>query len=139
MKIYLKLTLLVLIFSINSSCNQNQSKKPTDMTAKVLKHIVLFKFKEEAKKEDVDRLNKAFNELPEKINVIKDFKWGINDSPEDLHQDFTHCYVLTFQSEKDRDEIYSPHEEHQAFVAMLQPHLEKVLVVDFWAHSAGTY
>ena len=57
---------------------------------------------------------------------------GLNDSPEDLHQGFTHCYMLTFKSEEDRDSIYTPHPKHQAFVASLQPHLDKVFVVDYW-------
>ncbi len=109
------------------------------MSEKVLKHIVLFKFNDTSSAEDVDQLNRAFNALPKKIDVIKDFKWGINDSPEEFHQDFTHCYILTFSSESDRDDVYSPHEAHQQFVAQLKPHLEKVLVVDFWALPADTY
>ena len=39
---------------------------------------------------------------------------------------------MTFQSEQDRA-VYLPHPAHQAFVAMLSPHLEKVLVIDYWA------
>ena len=72
--------------------------------------------------------------MPEAIPVIKDFEWGINDSPEDFHQGFTHCYLLTFASEEDRDSIYAPHPQHQAFVKSLEPHLEKVFVVDYWTN-----
>ena len=50
---------------------------------------------------------------------------GLNDSPEDFHQGFTHCYMLTFHSEKDRDSIYTPHAKHQEFVASLQPFVRK--------------
>ena len=99
---------------------------------KLLRHMVIFKFKDEAPQEEVDKINKAFYGLSESIPVIKDFEWGLNDSPEDFHQGFTHCYMLTFASEEDRDSVYSPHPEHQAFVASLQPHLEKVFVVDYW-------
>ncbi len=101
---------------------------------KVLRHVVLFKFKDESSEEDINRLNEAFNALPNAISVIKDFEWGINDSPENFHQDFTHCYMLTFASEKDRDTIYTPHKDHQAFVASLQPHVEKVFVIDYWTN-----
>ncbi|MCA9181727.1 MAG: Dabb family protein, partial [Planctomycetales bacterium] len=45
---------------------------------------------------------------------------------------FTHCFLLTFKSEADRDS-YLPHPAHRAFGAALKPHLEKVLVVDYWA------
>lgn len=99
----------------------------------LLRHLVLFKFKNAAGKEEVERLNYSFNALPEHILVIKPFEWGLNDSPENLHQDFTHCYMITFSSEKDRDSVYTPHPKHQEFVASLEPNLEKVFVVDYWA------
>jgi len=34
-------------------------------------------------------------------------------------------------NEKDRDSTYTPHPSHQAFVASLQPHVEKVFVIDY--------
>lgn len=110
------------------------SMEKTEKKEKVLRHVVIFKFKEESSAEEVNKLNEAFNALPAAIPVIKDFEWGLNDSPEDLHQDFTHCYLLTFASKEDRDAVYTPHPQHQAFVASLQPHLEKVFVVDYWTN-----
>ena len=104
----------------------------TDMPEQVLRHVVIFKFKDDAPAEAVEKINMAFNALPEAIPAIKDFEWGLNDSPENFHQDFTHCYMLTFHSENDRDSVYTPHPQHQAFVKSLQPHLEKVFVVDYW-------
>ncbi len=108
-------------------------EKPTKKE-KLLRHVVIFKFKDSASEADVNRLNEAFNELPKAIPVVKDFEWGLNDSPENFHQDFTHCYLLTFESEEDRDSIYTPHPKHQEFVASLGPHLEKVFVVDYWTN-----
>jgi hypothetical protein len=99
---------------------------------RILRHVVLFKFKDESSEEDINKLSEAFNALPNAISVIKAFEWGINDSPENFHQDFTHCYLVTFASEEDRDSIYTPHPQHKAFVASLQPHVEKVFVVDYW-------
>ncbi len=29
--------------------------------------------------------------------------------------------------------VYLPHPEHTAFVNLLKPHLEKAVVVDYWA------
>ena len=110
-----------------------QMEKP-EKKEKVLRHVVLFKFNDDSSAEDVNKLNDAFNALPAAIPVIKDFEWGINDSPENFHQDFTHCYLLTFDSEEDRDSIYTPHPQHQAFVASLGDHLEKVFVVDYWTN-----
>lgn len=137
---------LIFVNFIFISCKEDITQKQRDSEKKefkmeklakkqkVLRHLVTFKFKEKSNKEDVDRLNKAFNALPNAISVIKDFEWGINDSPENLHQGFTHCYLLTFASEEDRDSIYTPHAQHQAFVASLKPHLEKVFVIDYWTN-----
>ena len=100
----------------------------------VLRHVVIFKFKDETSLEQIEKLNSSFAELPKHISAIQDFEWGLNDSPEDLHQGFTHCYLVTFHSEEDRDNFYTPHPKHQAFVASLQPHLEKAFVVDYWAN-----
>jgi hypothetical protein len=82
---------------------------------KALRHVVLFKFKDESSAEDVQKVVDTFMELPSKIDVIQDFEWGTNNSPEGLAQGFTHCFFVTFKSEEDRD-IYLPHPEHKAFV-----------------------
>ncbi|NAS13334.1 Dabb family protein [Poritiphilus flavus] len=131
-----------------SSCKEKQPENPennvevamkeetSEMKSKerLLRHVVIFKFKDDASEEDVERVNMAFNALPEKIPVIKDFEWGLNDSPENFDQGFTHCYLLTFESEEDRDSIYAPHPAHKAFGESLQPYLEKVFVVDYWTN-----
>ncbi|MDT0606497.1 Dabb family protein [Croceitalea rosinachiae] len=101
---------------------------------KLLRHVVIFKFNDSTSTEQVEKLNKSFADLTNHIDIIQDFEWGLNDSPEDFHQGFTHCYLLTFKSEEDRDSIYTPHPKHQEFVASLGPHIEKVFVVDYWAN-----
>lgn len=95
-----------------------------------LRHVVLFKFKEGTSKEDIEKIEKAFAALPAKIPQIAGFEWGTDCSKENLSQGFTHCFILTFKSEKDRDE-YLPHPEHQAFAKLLRPYLDKVLVIDY--------
>lgn len=146
----MKLTNLILInllftFFVFTSCQETTVTKPVETTSsttmeqpekkeKLLRHVVIFKFNDDSSEEDVNRLNESFNALADAIPVIKDFEWGINDSPENFHQDFTHCYLLTFESEEDRDSVYSPHPQHKAFVESLQGHLEKVFVVDYWTN-----
>jgi hypothetical protein len=99
---------------------------------KELRHVVLFKFKDSSSAADIASVENAFRALPSKIKVIKKFEWGTNNSPENLAQGFTHCFFVTFKSEADRA-AYLPHPDHKAFVAVLQPHLDKVLVLDYWA------
>lgn len=98
---------------------------------KELKHAVFFKFKDDADKEQVAAVEKAFAALPSKIDSIKEFEWGLNNSPEGKEDGFTHCFMVTFDSEEGREK-YLPHPDHKAFVDVLLPVLDKVRVLDFW-------
>lgn len=78
------------------------------------------------------KIENAFRALPSKIPVVADFEWGTNNSPEGLSDGFTHCFLVTFNDEKGR-EVYLPHPAHKELVALLKPHLDKVLVIDYVA------
>lgn len=127
---------LALIAAMNS-CDTSSNVDNNDMEIsdssgkKQLRHVVLFKFKEDASQEDIAKVEAAFKELPAKIPEIRDFEWGTNNSPEGLDKGFTHAFFLTFDSEEDRA-VYLPHPDHKAFGQVLRPHLEDVLVVDYW-------
>ena len=98
---------------------------------KMLRHVVLFKFKDSATPIQIKEVENAFKALPSKIKEIKGFEWGTNNSPENLNQGLTHCFFLSFESEKDRD-AYLPHPAHKEFGKLLVPYLDKVVVVDYW-------
>lgn len=104
----------------------------TEMDSRVLRHVVLFKFKADADPVAIKKAEDAFVALPSKISEIQDFEWGLNNSPEGLNKGLTHCYFLTFKSEADRD-TYLPHPDHKAFGALLGDILEDVVVVDYWS------
>jgi hypothetical protein len=131
-------SLIVILLLISSCTNTTESKQEspsmnqTEAVQKQLRHIVLFKFKATAAAADIQKVESAFAALPSKIKEIKDFEWGLNNSPEGLNKEFTHCFFVTFESEADRA-IYLPHLDHQAFVGLLDPILEDVLVIDYWA------
>ena len=114
-----------IVFSIPMA--QAQSKPPS----KVLRHVVLFKFKDSSTPDDVKKVEEAFAALAGKLPLIKGYEWGKNNSPENLNQGLTHCFLLTFSSDKDRD-AYLIHPDHKAFGKVLGPHLDKVTVVDYW-------
>lgn len=117
--------------------NTESEKETTELktesteTKKMLRHVVLFKFKDSSTPAQVQEVEDAFLALPSKIKEIKSLEWGTNNSPENLAQGFTHCFFLTFDSEEDRA-AYLPHPDHKAFGATLGPHLDKVLVIDYW-------
>jgi hypothetical protein len=102
-----------------------------DPPKKMLRHVVLFKFKDSATPAQVKEVEDAFRALPSKIKEIKSLEWGTNNSPEGLSQGFTHIFFVTFDSEEGRA-IYLPHPDHKAFGKVLGPHLDKVLVADYW-------
>jgi hypothetical protein len=128
-KIKLVCVAIAVCLSIGCACpcgKQSQNFKPA------LRHVVMFQFKAETTPAQVKEIENAFRALPSKIPGIAGFEWGTNVSPENLAQGFTHCFFLTFKSAADRD-AYLPHPAHKAFGAMLKGHIEKVLVVDYWA------
>jgi hypothetical protein len=98
------------------------------------RHIVLFKFKDDAPAAEVQKVEKAFSALKGKIDLIQDYEWGTNVSPEGKADGFTHCFFVTFKTKADL-EAYIPHPEHQKFVAGLKGLIDKVLVVDYVAKS----
>lgn len=100
----------------------------------LLRHVVLIAFKSDTAQAQIETVEAAFCALPEQIGVIHDLEWGTDVSPEGKQDGFTHCFFLTFRSEADRD-AYLPHPAHQAFGQVLRPHVEKVLVVDYWARG----
>lgn len=81
---------------------------------KVLRHVVMFGFKPEVTAEQVKAVEDAFGELPSKIDLIKDYEWGTDCSPEGLQHGLTHCFFVTFHSEADRD-AYLVHPAHKEF------------------------
>ena len=59
---------------------------------------------------------------------------NVQASPEKRDKGFTHCFILTFKTEKDRDD-YLVHPEHTAFVKVALPVIDDVFVIDFWAKN----
>jgi|SRR4051794_36310676 len=99
-----------------------------------LNHVVAFKFKEGTSKEDIKKVEDAFRDLKKKVKEIQSYEWGTNVSPEKHDKGFTHGFILSFKSEKDRD-TYLNHPEHKAFGKILGPVLADVFVIDFWAEK----
>jgi len=110
---------------------KNPSKSVSTKKGK-LRHLVAFKFKDTATKEDIKKVEDAFRALKAKVPQIAHFEAGTNNSPESLNKGCTHGWVLTFNSEKDRDD-YLVHPDHKEFGKLVGPLLADVFVIDFWA------
>ena len=95
-----------------------------------IRHLVLLRFNAAATAAQVQETALAFVELRSKISAVQSLEWGTNNSPEALDKGFTHCFNLTFADAAARA-IYLPHPEHLAFVELLRPLLDDVLVFDY--------
>ena len=125
--------LFTVVFGMIMLATMTQAQN-NQSAGKLLRHVVMFKFKETSPAADIKRVEGAFRSLPGKISEIKSFEWGLNNSPENLNQGLTHCFFLTFSSEKDRD-TYLVHPAHKEFGKQLGDLLDKVVVVDYWAEK----
>jgi hypothetical protein len=73
MKLILPLCFVLLaLVSPAYGAGQDQAKP----RAGTLRHVVAFKFKEEATRSQIEAVEKAFAELPKKIKVIQHYEWG---------------------------------------------------------------
>lgn len=97
-----------------------------------VRHVVVFKYKPEATESQIKEITDAFRALKDKVPGIVSFETGENNSPENLNQDFTHVYLLTFTNEEARDN-YLPHPEHKKFGELLRSSgiFDGVFVIDY--------
>lgn len=128
MKIILLVLSLSLAFMSSQSFADHHKKQPG-----AYRHVVCFKFKDDATGNQITAIEKAFAALPSKISSITDYEWGTNVSPENLAQGYTHCFIVSFKNKKGL-EAYLPHKDHKAFVEQLLPILDKAFVIDFVAN-----
>jgi hypothetical protein len=133
----LALSALALISAPSMNAQSRDEAKPAPSASRTnrnarLNHVVSFKFKDAATKDQVKEVEEAFRTLKTKIPQIQRLVWGLNNSPEGLNKGFTHCWVLTFATEADRD-AYLVHPDHKEFGKLVKPVIADVFVVDFWA------
>lgn len=98
---------------------------------RVLRHLVLYKFKPDLSKEKIAEVVDAFRQLPGRIDAVKGFECGTNVSKEGKSEGFTHAFLVTFADEAGRDE-YLVHPAHLEYVQLVKDRREKVVVVDYW-------
>ncbi|YCM43500.1 Dabb family protein [Verrucomicrobiaceae bacterium 227] len=130
-KILIILAALVPSLAMADHHNEKPEVKKEAATG-AFRHVVILKFKEEATKEQIAKIEKEFAALETKIETVTGLEWGTNVSPEDRAQGYTHCFIVSFKDRAGLD-VYAPHEAHQAFVKILRPVLDEVFVIDFVA------
>jgi hypothetical protein len=109
-------------------------RRQEKLPKKPLRHAVFFKFKDGTSDDAVRKIEQDLAALPAKIDAIKAFEWGKNNSPEKHDQGFTHCFMFTFDSESSLKQ-YMEDPAHVEVVQELLPILEKVRVMDYFAEE----
>lgn len=106
---------------------------------KVLKHVVMYKFKPEITPDQVQEVVDAFLGLRDKVNanvgalgIILNIEHGANTSQEGKSEGLTHIFVVTFSGEGGL-ETYLKHPAHDAYVQVVKDRREKVVVFDYLA------
>ena len=122
MKIIKLFVILLLPFII--ACNQ----KDTSLSEYV-QHVVLFKLQDSTSSKTLEQI-KQFTEPSTKIEVVKDFDFGVNSSPEGLDKGFNYSLIMKFATEYDRDSVYLSHPIHVEFVDSISKHISDVIVFD---------
>ena len=95
-----------------------------------VKHYGCFQFKEDVTPAQIDECFATMGDMVGKIPGLLDFNFGPYDSDEGLNEDFSHGFIMTFESPQARDE-YLPHPIHEAVKDVVVPRLERVVVFDF--------
>jgi len=125
--------LLAISVTLGIAMNNNEIESATvKPPSKVLRHVVLYKFKDDLAPEKVQAVVDAFVSLPKKIDTIVGFEHGTNVSQEGKSEGLTHCFVVTSRDEMGR-ETYLGHAAHQEFVKLVRERREKVVVFDYLA------
>ena len=126
--IFTALCCLTLLWSLYSFSGDPNSKQ------KVLRHVVSFQFKDDVTAERKAQAIEDFLALKDEIPEIKKFEGGEDISVEGLDKDFTHCFILTFESEEARD-TYIPHPAHIRLAEKNKPLTKDIIVLDVWGEE----
>jgi len=99
---------------------------------KVLRHVVMYKFRDDLPPAQLKEVIDAFCALPTKVKSIIGFEHGTNVSKEGKSEGLTHIFVVTFKNEADVA-AYIVHPAHDEYVKLARDRREKVVVFDYWA------
>jgi hypothetical protein len=96
----------------------------------MVRHFGVFKFKNNISQEEIEECFITMKKMVEQIPGLLDMEYGPYNGNEGLNEDYTHGFIMTFDSPESRDE-YLPHPIHEEVKLLVVPRLERVVVFDF--------
>lgn len=94
----------------------------------MIKHLVFFKFKDDASTEDIQTMAEGLGNLPEIIEEIREFVFGRDVIHSERSYDFA---LVSLFDDLEALQRYSGHPAHQAVVAHIKTICSSILAVDF--------
>ncbi|MGD9720945.1 MAG: Dabb family protein [Pirellulales bacterium] len=128
MSIWRAAMLLPVIALATSHCSTISA---AETSPRLLRHIVMYKYKDGLSAAQVAEAIEAFAALKQKIDLIVSLEHGQNVSPEGKSDGLTYAFVVTFNNEADRD-AYLKHPAHLEYVKLASTRRDKVVVFDYW-------
>lgn len=95
-----------------------------------VKHYGMFEFNDGTTAEEIKECFDALAGMVGRIPGLQEVISGAYDSPEGLNDDYTHGFIMTFDSPKSRD-AYLPHPVHEEVKDIVVPRLKRLAVFDF--------
>lgn len=95
----------------------------------MVRHFGVFKFKPGITEEQIEACFLTMKDMVGRIDGLLDMEYGPYNGDEGLNEDFTHGFVMTFDSPESRD-AYLPHPVHEEVKLFVVPKLERVIVFD---------
>jgi hypothetical protein len=96
----------------------------------MVRHFGVFQFKREITEGQIEECFRTMKAMVGKIPGLLDMEYGPYDGNEGMNEDFTHGFIMTFDSPEARDS-YLPHPIHEKVKDLVVPRLKRVVVFDF--------
>jgi hypothetical protein len=96
----------------------------------MVRHFGVFDFKPGVDHEQIEECFRKMKGMVGVIGGLMNMEFGPYNSDEGLNDNFSHGFIMTFDSVKSRDE-YLPHPIHEKVKDYVVPRLARVVVFDF--------
>ncbi len=94
----------------------------------MLTHVVLFKFKQGTTAQEIQHLAEGLGGLPELIEEIREFRFGIDMLRSERSYDFA---LISSFDDLDAMQRYQVHPEHQKVLAHVRAISSNIIAVDY--------
>src|SRR3546814_8635760 len=100
----------------------------------MVRHFGVLKFNVGVTEEEIERCFLKMKYMVGSVPGLLDMEYCPYNGDEGLNEDFTHGFLMTFDSPESRD-TYLPHPTHEQVKEFVVPKLERVIVFDIHVNA----